>query len=139
MPFAAVVASPALDLWTSDWWSVFLRSPGFGGALAVVAITIATSAFMLRARVKRSIDSERRAADALAAQLLDDARAASSDAGHWWQMYQWVFSELATLDKDRATCLLEDLETWAPGPVEHALIEIALDRLAATRSGTDGN
>ncbi|MEP7765916.1 hypothetical protein [Sanguibacter sp. 25GB23B1] len=137
MPFAAVVASPAL--WTSDWWSVVLRSPGFGGSLAVIAITIATSAFMLRARVKRSIYRDRRAADVVAAQLLNDTRAASSDAGHWWQMYQWVFSKLETLDSDQATSLLEDLETRASGPVEHALIEIALDRLAATRAGSDGS
>lgn len=127
--------NPADGLWSEAWWADFLTSPAVAGFAALVAAAISLVVSTRRIRADRELAvqrhaEERRAADRLRAQALDDARAA-----RWWAMYQWTLSRVDVLDVERAESLLRTLGSQAPGAAEHALVLVAGDLLATTRDG----
>lgn len=165
---SAVATEEVLSLGSLEWWSEFLRSPGFGGVAALLAALVV----LWRARTDRKIAKEDREATAAvskadrdaAASLAREERAAveqraaddrraeadaarqlreqqleDSAAVHWWDMYRWTLDNIDQLDPDRAATLLEALDAQAPGEAERTLVSVAGDLLIASAQEEGGD
>jgi hypothetical protein len=121
------------ELWTADWWNLFLRSPGFGGLAALGAAIIGALALWSRARVDKDLHAKDQKARLDAADKLRKDEIEQARAEQWFEIYQWLLKQLnakpPTIDTAKATLLLEFLDAAAPGDVEKNLVSIALDLL----------
>lgn len=99
----------------------FFTSPGFGGAAAVLAATLA-----YRAAMKTRADTKRQAeADRLNA--LDDR-----DDDRWWELYRMIYEDAPGLGQNGVTLALEGLEEIAQTEEQHRFLVILSERLLPT-------
>ncbi len=131
--------APPPVVFSDAWWSLFTTSAAFAGLMALVAAWLAWRGVKGRIKADQKMASEERTAVAGAAKLARDQALEDAKAERWWQMYQWTLSQIAVLDADRVTTLLEELDTQAPGDAERALVSVAGDLIvpATVEGGGD--
>lgn len=106
----------------------FLLSPGFGGAAAVLAATLAyRAAVKTRADARAQVDADRRNA-------LDDR---DDDRwwetyDRWWEMYRMVYADAPGLGQKGVTLALEALEKMAHTEDQDTMLVVLAERLRPT-------
>lgn len=104
---AAAASDPVPALWSSDWWSEFLRSPGLAGTLAVATAVLGLVGVWLNvAAARRSRERDR-----------------------WWEMFQRVSGEVETYSDKRATMVLEAMAGEARTGFERQMISSLIDQI----------
>lgn len=112
----AAAADPVPAVWTADWWSEFLRSPGFAGSLAVLAAALGLAGVAWNTRATRK----------------------ARERDRWWEMFQRVSDDLATYDERRATMVMEALRDQARTVFEQQMVATLIDQVLPPATGGGG-
>jgi hypothetical protein len=99
----------------------FFTSPGFGGAAAVLAATLAYLAAM------KTREDAKRQAEADRLNALDDR-----DDDRWWELYQMIYEDAPGLGQNGVTLALEGLEDIAQTEEQQRFLVILSERLLPT-------
>ncbi len=145
-----VSAAPP-ELWSTEWWAVFLTSSALAGVAAFVAAGLALWGVTRGVKADREIAAAARAAEkesavaaveatATAAELVRRQDVEDRDHAAWWSRFQWVDQRLPSMEPDDAARILSELGDSAPDGVAIALVAAASSKyrrsVSTPRQGT---
>ncbi|KQR17263.1 hypothetical protein [Cellulomonas sp. Leaf334] len=123
--------TPVPELWTPEWWAVFLTSPGFAGLAATLAALTTVATVMFRGRIDRRLAADARLATEDADRHTRQRELADREAEHWWEMYSWAIKNMPALRAEPVSslALFHALADQAPTDTETALLLVAIEML----------